>query len=226
MAVSDPETWGFLTNDHHASRIGSIDAIPEEVKSQWGEEPLTLELIGKMMHGTVEPFLSFLPKSRTEPRHPSFKWLGFFLHIFSIFLMNVVAIPWWEDVRIDKRASSAANNGFIEDSLTLGIPSWALTYLICLFVCDCFFLFATAFIWRCEDDPAIIEKYGDHSQDFKPQKKIVESENPAFENEGNTEKTQDKSGKAIAILSDTDRATSEDLDGEVTSNANVAPADI
>ena len=56
--------------------------------------------------------------------------------------------------------------------------------------------------------------------------KIVESENPAFENEGNTEKTQDKSGKAIAILSDTDRATSEDLDGEVTSNANVAPADI
>ena len=72
----------------------------------------------------------------------------------------------------------------------------------------------------------VIEKYGDHSQDFKPQKKIVESENPAFENEGNTKKTQDKSGKAIAILSDTDRTTSEDLDGEVTSNANVAPADV
>ena len=143
----DPQ--GFLTDDHHASREGSFDAIPEEVKAQWGSTPLTLELIGEMMQGTIEPFLSFLPKSRNEPRHPSFKWLGILYHVFGIILMDVIAIPWWQDVRIDKRASSAANNGFVETSLTWGIPTWAFTYIVCSFVTVAGFSFVNGFIWRC-----------------------------------------------------------------------------
>ena len=143
----DPQ--GFLTDDHHASREGSFDAIPEEVKAQWGSTPLTLELIGEMMQGTIEPFLSFLPKSRNEPRHPSFKWLGILYHVFGIILMDVIAIPWWQDVRVDKRASSAANNGFVETSLTWGIPTWAFTYIVCSFVTVAGFSFVNGFIWRC-----------------------------------------------------------------------------
>ena len=108
-----------------------------------------LELIEEMMQGTIEPFLSFLPKSRNEPRHPSFKWLGILYHVFGIILMDVIAIPWWQDVRVDKRASSAANNGFVETSLTWGIPTWAFTYIVCSFVTVAGFSFVNGFIWRC-----------------------------------------------------------------------------
>ena len=83
MAVSNVEKWAFLTNDHHPSRIGTADAIPENVKAQWGDATLTLDLIVEMMQGTTEPFLSFLPKTRTEHRHPFYKWYGFISHIVT-----------------------------------------------------------------------------------------------------------------------------------------------
>ena len=35
---------------------------------------------------------------------------------------------------------------------------------------------------RCEDDPAVIEKYGDHSQDFKPKKTTKQLELDAMDN--------------------------------------------
>ena len=64
---------------------------------------------------------------------------------------------------------------------------------------------------RCEDDPAVIEKYGDHSQDFKPKKITTDGQrerdfdynplNPAF----------GKNGKG-SMLTDSDRQPSADLD--------------
>ena len=100
-------------------------------------------------------------------RHPSFKWLGFTLHLVMFVVIDVIAIPWWTDVRIDISMSSLANNGFFEDTLTGGIPTWAFIYMSSSFFCCAGLTFASMFIWRCEDEPYIVEKYGDHSDDFK-----------------------------------------------------------
>lgn len=146
------------------------------MKKQWGDQRLTLNLVNEMMQGTCEPFLSFLPKKRTEMRHPSFKWLGFTLHLVMIVVIDVIAIPWWTDTRIDKSIASLANNGFFEDDLTGGMPTWALSYIGCVFFCCSGLTFTSLFIWRCEDEPAIVQKYGDHSNDFK--KNSTASDNP------------------------------------------------
>merc|ERR1719272_15731 len=46
------------------------------------------------------------------------------------------------------------------------MPSWALQYILALLFSTANLCFSSAFIWRCEDDPAIIEKYGNHKFDF------------------------------------------------------------
>jgi hypothetical protein len=69
------------------------------------------------------------------------------------------------------------------------MPTWAFVYLACTFASSINMCFCCAFIWRCEEDPAILEKYGDHSQKFKPNfgKKKLErnafDENPVFDEE-------------------------------------------
>ena len=118
------------------------------------------------MQGTVEPILSFLVKKRTEPRFPFFKWAGTLSGVVSFFFCNYVALPWHTDVRVNLHVSSAANNGFQESDVIMGMPSWALQYILALLFSTANLCFSSAFIWRCEDDPAIIEKYGNHKFDF------------------------------------------------------------
>jgi hypothetical protein len=58
---------------------------------------------------------------------------------------------------------------------------------------------------RCEDDPEVIEKYGDHSQDFKP-KKIA--------TDGQREREFDFGYNPLSkggMLTDTNRQASADL---------------
>ena len=128
-------------------------------------------------------------------------------------MIDWIAIPWWVDVRVDKRVSSAANNGFVEDDIMWGImPTWAFVYLACTFASSINMCFCCAFVWRCEEDPAILEKYGDHSQKFKPkngnkklrvERNAFDSDNPVFGEE------RDGGG----LLGNSNRQQSADLGG-------------
>jgi hypothetical protein len=81
--------------------------------------------------------------------------------IVSSYFCNYVALPWHTDVRVNLHVSSAANNGFLESDVIMGMPSWALQYILALLFSTVNLCFSSMVIWRF-DDPAIIEKYGNY----------------------------------------------------------------
>ena len=214
----------WLFDDHAPARQDSWDAIPISVKKQYGKEPLTKNLIQTFMDGTVEPVLAFLPKKRAEVRwHWCMKWIPPLMLFGVVVIVNLLAVPWWKEVRVDLGVSSAANNGFVEDDVVAGaapasplsrlglswlrgthcvlsllgqhhaphapaqhnlravswhagMPSWAFRYCALLACSTTLLSLSGEFGWRTEDDPEMIEKYGDHKKDHLTAKALMQLE--------------------------------------------------
>ena len=76
-------------------------------------------------------------------------------------------------MRNDKKVLSSANMGYLEDEVWFGMPAWAAQYLCSIFASTFLLCWSSANVWRCEDNAEVIEKFGDHSNDFAVQKKLM-----------------------------------------------------
>jgi Na+/proline symporter len=154
--------------------VNAWDAIEAEVKKRWGTEPLTPDLVARLMQKTVEPVLSFLHKepeaaesvpgrrckSLSCHRHPLLRYAGTAAWIYMQCCL-VFGLPWWEDAWVEGptpigeygvNPEERAARGEIqmlnrEDTFFAGIPRWCAAYVLTIASGAFVSILSISFVW-------------------------------------------------------------------------------